>query len=238
MPRYDSGMSDARMDPSEHASTAARARWFPSPLVARSAAIVTERADELDAGQAAGVLAAFGAAGWLPLSVRRAWADEERAEAEQARQAKRDLEERCEARRAADLTFVTQQAEARGEVVSPLAMATGHVAGRNASQVLADALAASDREDARAEFEANRKRGEKLELVGELEPPSARRQLLPPDEPGDPSARSAKMATKRALERRQEAFEASLDATRKAEQARDALERRMPQLHRPWRRGR
>jgi hypothetical protein len=35
-------------DASEAARAAARARWSPSPVVARSARVVLERADELD----------------------------------------------------------------------------------------------------------------------------------------------------------------------------------------------
>lgn len=49
-------------DPSEAARTAARARWTPSPVVARSVQVVAARADELDDSQWAEIDAARAAA--------------------------------------------------------------------------------------------------------------------------------------------------------------------------------
>jgi hypothetical protein len=63
----------------------------------------------------------------VPLSVRRAQAEEERAEAQQARADKRALEIRVEARRAADLQMVVREAEARDEYIDPVALAAGRV---------------------------------------------------------------------------------------------------------------
>jgi hypothetical protein len=72
----------------------------------------------------------------LPLSVRRAQAAEERAEARQARADKRALAERAEARRSADLAMIASEADGRGEYLDPVTLATGTVTGHS----LADAL--------------------------------------------------------------------------------------------------
>jgi hypothetical protein len=50
-------------DASEAARTAARARWTPSPVVARSVQVVVERVEELDDSQRAALEAAITAPG-------------------------------------------------------------------------------------------------------------------------------------------------------------------------------
>jgi hypothetical protein len=168
--------------------------------------------------------AGFGSPAWLPLSVRRAQAAEERAEAQQARAAERALAERVEARRSADLAMIASEADGRGEYLDPVAVATGTVTSHSLAEALKSAQARWERDDARAEIEA-RKRGEPLAFVGELEDPATR-------------SAPAMTATRRAIEKASERFAAAVTSQRRAEAARGQLENLMPQLHRPWRRGR
>ena len=89
--------------------------------------------------------AGFGSPAWLPLSVRRAQAAEERAEAQQARAAERALAERVEARRSADLAMIASEADGRGEYLDPVALSIGSVTGhshRRCAQVGAGAVGA------------------------------------------------------------------------------------------------
>jgi hypothetical protein len=167
---------------------------------------------------------AWGTPGWLPLSVRRAQAAEERAEAQEARESARALAERVEARRAADLAMIASEAGGRGEYLDPVALSVGSVAGHSLTDALESAKARWERDDARAEIEA-RKRGEPLAFTGLLE---------------DPATRSvpAMTATRRAIEKASEQFRAAVTSQRQADAARGRLENLMPQLHRPWRRGR
>jgi hypothetical protein len=102
---------------------------------------------------------------WLPLSVRRAQAQEERLEAQQARESARELAERVEARRSADLAMVVAEFEQRGQYADPVALSLGRVAGRSPAEVLESARLAAEREDARAEVEERRKRRERLNLT-------------------------------------------------------------------------
>jgi hypothetical protein len=168
--------------------------------------------------------AGFGSPAFLPLSVRRAQAAEERAEAQQARESARALAERVEARRSADLAMVVRETEAQGGYVDPASLAAGRVTGRSLADVLESARLASEREDAMAEAETRRKCGEPLQFVGELEDPAARTVPSTP--------------TRRAIERASEQFRAAVTSQRQADQARAALERQVPGLRRPWRRGR
>jgi hypothetical protein len=161
----------------------------------------------------------------LPLSVRRAQAAEERAEAQQARADKRALAERAEARRSADLAMFVREAEDRGEYVDPVALAAGSITGHSLADALKSAQARWEQDDARAEIEA-RKRGEPLAFTGLLE---------------DPATRSgpAMTATHRAIEKASERFTAAVTARREAERRRGELERVMPQLAPPhWSAGR
>lgn len=186
-------------------------------------------------------LAGFGSPAFLPLSVRRAQADEERREAQAGRQRAAEFAERVERRRSEDLTMFAAEAERRGEYVDPVALATGHVTGHSLASVLAAASARADAEDARAESEARRNRGEAFAYVGELEPPETRKRLLPDDDDDGektPAARSAALSARRAVQRKNEAFVAAVEARRKADGARTRLEDLVPSARRPWRRGR
>ena len=171
-------------------------------------------------------LAGFGQPVWLPLSVRRAQAAEERAEAQEARESARALAERVEARRAADLAMIASEADGRGEYLDPAALAAGRVTGRSLADVLESARLASEREDARAEVEDRRRRGERLQFTGLLEDPATR-------------SAPAMTATRRAIEKASERFTAAVTARREAERRRGELERVMPQLAPPhWSAGR
>jgi hypothetical protein len=163
---------------------------------------------------------------WLPLSVQRAQRAEERAEAQQARESARALAERVESRRAADVAMFASEAEARGEYVDPVALATGRVTGRSAADVLESARMASEWQDAEAEREERRKRGERLQFVGLLEDPSARG--------GVPMTE-----TRRAIERTSERFAASVAASQEAQRRRGELEDVVPAVRAPhWASGR
>ena len=164
-------------------------------------------------------MAGFGPGAWLPRTVQLAWRLEAQEEQRQARQAEAERAARAEARRSADLTLAAAMAAARGEVADPVAVASGRITGRTALDVLREAGAAADRQDARAEFEARRDRGEQLNLMGELEPPATR------------SAPTT--ATARAAERTDEKFRASVAAASEARRRRSELERMMPQLREP-----
>ena len=170
--------------------------------------------------------AGFGSPAFLPLSVRRAQAAEERAEAQQARAAERALAERVEARRADDLEMYRSQCEARGEYVNPADVAMGHVTGHTLADVLSQAQARAEHEDAMAEAEARRSRGEKLNFVGELADPSAR-------------SRAPMTAARRAIERTSERFMASVAASQEAGRRRGELEDVVPAVRAPhWASGR
>ncbi len=163
---------------------------------------------------------------WLPLAVRRAMAAEERAEAQQARESARVLAERTEARRSADLAMFAAVAEARGEYVDPVQLSLGKVGGHTLAGVLESARMAAEREDAAAELEERRKRGERLNLIGELE---------------DPSTRSvpAMTTTRRAIEKRAERFAGAVTSQRQADAARGQLENVVPAVRAPhWASGR
>lgn len=162
---------------------------------------------------------------WLPRSVRVAMQAEAVAEQREARRAAAEKAERIEQRRSADLAWAGRQAAERGEEITTLMTATGQIPGRSIDQVFADAAAASAREDARAEFEARKAKGERLEFVGELAPEPAGKPPITP--------------VRRSIERKSERFMASVAASREAERKRDELEDIMPQLRSPsWRSGR
>ena len=128
--------------------------------------------------------------------------------ASKARQHQAELAERCEARRSGDVALVIAAAEARGERVDPVTVATGRVQGRSVADVLQAAQQAADRQDQQAEADARRQRGERLgsHFVGELEDPATRPQPV-------------MAGTRRAIEQRDEAFRASVSAQREAERA-------------------
>jgi hypothetical protein len=170
--------------------------------------------------------AGFGSPGFLPLSVRRAQAAEARAEDQQARAAERALAERVEQRRSADLEMYRSQCEARGEYVNPAELAMGHVTGHTLADVLSHAQQRAEHEDAMAEAEARRSRGERLNFVGELADPSVR-------------GRAPMTGTRRAVERAGERFMASVAASQEARRRRGELEDVVPAVRPPhWASGR
>ena len=170
--------------------------------------------------------AGFGSPGFLPLGVRRAQAAEERAEAQQARESARALAERVESRRAADLQMVVSEAEARGERVDPVAMAAGRVTGHSLADALESAQARWERDDAEAERQGKKNRGERLQFVGLLEDPAAR-------------SRAPMTETRRAVERAGERFTASVAASQEARRRRGELEDVVPAVRPPhWASGR
>jgi hypothetical protein len=103
--------------------------------------------------------AGWGIAAELPVAIQRrmvlAEAEEHRIEREQAAERERLAEQR----RQRAMTLAVQQAEARGEYVSALAIATGQVQGRTFEQIFAAAAEAGDREDQIAAARANREAG-------------------------------------------------------------------------------
>jgi hypothetical protein len=170
--------------------------------------------------------AAWGAAGFLPASVVKAQRLEEQAERCQAREAEREKSERVEARRSADLEMYRSQCEARGEYVNPAELAMGHVTGHTLADVLSQAQQRAEHEDAMAEIEARRSRGERLNFVGELADPSAR-------------GRAPMTGTRRAVERAGERFMASVAASQEARRRRGELEDVVPAVRPPhWASGR
>jgi hypothetical protein len=91
----------------------------------------------------------WGAPAWLPPGVQRRIAREDAAEARESRRAEAERETRVDEYRQRALAMYRDQAEARGEVVDALALARGEVPGRSVQDVLAAAVAASARDDAR-----------------------------------------------------------------------------------------
>ncbi len=85
---------------------------------------------------------------WPARSLR--WMEAEAAaERREARRAEAERQDRAEQAAETALAMYRSQAEARGEVVSAVALARGEIGGRTAAEVLADAQGAADREDAR-----------------------------------------------------------------------------------------
>jgi hypothetical protein len=156
-------------------------------------------------------LAGFGTPAWLPLSVQRAQADEERAEAQQTRQHETELKEACERRRAGDLALRTEQYRRDGGYLDPLAAVLGHVPAV-AFDPVAAAAAAEAREDGRAAADARKASGERLGdyFVGELAPPP----------PKAASAEETTTEAQRAVVQRARAFAAAVSAQQRADQQR------------------
>jgi hypothetical protein len=106
-------------------------------------------------------LAGFGIPDFLPLATREVLAAEEIRE---ARDAEREREQRAEIKRSAALAMYKDQAEARGEHVSALALATGQVTGRSTAEIFAAATAMADMDDAREAARQRRADSERLNL--------------------------------------------------------------------------
>jgi hypothetical protein len=93
---------------------------------------------------------------WLPPSVVRAQQLEDIEQAREARQEQQRREARREELHWANLTLAQRQAEARGQFVSVADAARGIGLGRSHADVLAEAEAAADRDDAIHEARARR----------------------------------------------------------------------------------
>jgi hypothetical protein len=93
--------------------------------------------------------AGFGTS-WLPASVQRRMAVEDQAERREARRAEAERQDRQESAHERAVGAYRAAAEQRGEVVSALQLAAGQGIGRSVEDVFADAVAAAEREDARA----------------------------------------------------------------------------------------
>ena len=101
--------------------------------------------------------------GWdeagLPPRVARMVAQADAREAVEAKRAQAEREARNEAVHAEVVEFYRQQAEARGEDITALEVATGRVSGRSLADIFADAQQAGDFEDAVAAARAARETG-------------------------------------------------------------------------------
>ncbi len=100
--------------------------------------------------------AGWGTPSWLPPGIARRMAQESAREAREAKQAEREQETRREQVRERAMSLYVQQAEARGEVVTAMQLATGQVTGRPIADVFAAAIAAGDRDDVITEARLNR----------------------------------------------------------------------------------
>lgn len=109
-------------------------------------------------------LAGFGVPDFLPLRTRRALQAEEIREHREAREAEAERERRAEAHRSANLAMFRDQAEARGQHISAMELATGQVAGRTIEDIFAGASAVADMADAREAARERRDSGERLNL--------------------------------------------------------------------------
>jgi hypothetical protein len=101
-----------------------------------------------------------GPGSWLPAGVQRRLAVEEQAERREARNAEQEQAERAEQSHDKALNAYRAAADARGEVVSAMALATGQGIGRSIGDVFADARLAAEREDGRAAAKQRREDGE------------------------------------------------------------------------------
>jgi len=101
--------------------------------------------------------------GWdeagLPPRVARMVAQADAREAVEAKRAQAEREARNEAVHAEVVEFYRQLAEARGEDITALEVATGRVSGRSLADIFADAQQAGDFEDAVAAARAARETG-------------------------------------------------------------------------------
>ena len=172
---------------------------------------MSETAGWMDSGEGDDVSAMMvDRTGLIPRASAKQIAQEDRLDRQREREHARQLAERVEARRAADIQMFAEQAAARGEDISVLAVATGQVQGRSVADILADAAAQGDRED----YRASRDPEGRLNLVGELAPPVTRSASVSP--------------AGRTLQRRLQLFRERNDARRSADVADSALRSRMP----------
>jgi hypothetical protein len=118
-------------------------------------------------------LAGFGVPDFLPLATRRALHAEEIREHREAKEAEAERERRAEAHRSANLAMFKDMAEARGQHISAMELATGQVAGRTLGDIFAEASAMADMADAREAARERRDSGERLTLCIDS-PPATR----------------------------------------------------------------
>jgi hypothetical protein len=127
------------------------AGWLPEAApggIVRSSVEMEGLSSAMKAPEAAP--APSGSASWLPPSVQRRHHFDDAAEARATRAEERDRADRAEAAADRAVAAYRAAAEARGDSVSAMALATGEGIGRSLQDVLGDAIAAGDREDARS----------------------------------------------------------------------------------------
>jgi len=122
-------------------------------------------------------LAGFGVPDFLPLATRRALHAEEIREHREAKEAEAERERRAEARRSANLAMFKDMAEARGQHISAMELASGQVAGRTLGDIFAEASAMADMADAREAARERRDSGQRLNLC--IDSPAATRAESP-----------------------------------------------------------
>jgi hypothetical protein len=103
--------------------------------------------------------------GWLPPSVARRMAAEEQRERREAREAERARQAHAEAAQDRAVALYAAQAQARGEDLGAMQLASGRGLGRTVEETLADAVAAADHQDAREGARAKREAGAELAHV-------------------------------------------------------------------------
>ncbi len=148
----------------------------------------------------------WGAADFLPASVLKAQAIEERAERREARDAERQRAEYLEQRHERAVSSWKAMAEERGEMVTAMQIATGEGLGRTLEDVFETSRMLADREDAR----------ERARLAREGTPPPEHIWFDEPRilQPVTPAKRSALIKSRRFTEWKQK--QAAADAARKA----------------------
>jgi hypothetical protein len=107
---------------------------------------------------------------WLPARVQRAMAVEDARERAEAKRADAEREARREQKHETALALYRQQCDDRGEYVSALALARGEVTGRTLGDIMADAQASADRDNARAAARDRYKDGGDWCYIGSGEP--------------------------------------------------------------------
>ena len=90
-----------------------------------------------------------GLPGWLPPAAARSVAEAERVCARESRQAEAEREARAESARSRAIESYRVAAGLRGEVITPLQLATGAGLGRSLADVFDEARRAADLDDAR-----------------------------------------------------------------------------------------
>jgi hypothetical protein len=151
----------------------------------------------------------------LPVRIAARMAQEDAHERVQADAEARGRHDRAEAWRDRNRALAAAAAEARGEIVSAMALAMGQVPGRTVQDIFRSALAASEREDAIAAARASREGTQPVHI-----------EFI-----GDPIIHHAPVSpVKRAILNRSRRWTEYQERRRAAELAREALdeENRVP----------